>query len=325
MIRFFSQLRTVLVKLIDGVSRRSFSFRMNEAALLYLDDVRLYRPTADAGTLLQLESVFNDWSVSKLPDELKGILKKIIITTSVSVPDFDFRKIDSMTASKGFGAGFNPTINGSWFKNMAAWGRGMYPGENLRSDTLQDWKDNVWHIEHEGFGRNYPIHITWYGWYQRFVASNTGGSHHAAKVIYQGIRDNITYTREAVIETLSINADTVRELDELYISFIFLPKKKNSQGQKTDADISFRFLLSQLVSKDVAYLHPVHYHEDIRLAFISRDIVKNTGGLIELWVEKASDSGKLIKLTDYLKNPEAFHMKPYIHEVNNIQLGSYYM
>lgn len=320
-----SHLRNVLVKHTDRVIRRSFSFRMNEAALLYLDDVRLFRPTADADTLLKLESVFDDWSVGQLPDELRGILQKLITAESLNVPDFDFTKIESLTASKGFGAGFNPAINGSWFRNMAAWGRGMYPGENLRSDTLQDWKDNVWHIEHEGFSCNRPLHITWYGWYQRYVASNTGGSHHAAKVIYQGSRDNLTYNRDAVIEKLSINAAAVRELDAFYISFIFLTKKEEDQRQRKDADSSFRLLLSQLVSEQAEYIHPVHYHDNIRLAFISRATLKSSMPLVERWVETAAESGKIIKLTDYLKRPEAYHIKPYNHEVSHIQLGSHYI
>lgn len=319
---FISYLRTLLVQLADRLLRRNFSFRMNEAVLLHLDDVRLFRPTADADTLLKLESVFDDWSVGQFPDELKGILKKIITSASANIPDFDFRKIESLTASKGFGAGFNPTINGSWFRNMAAWGRGMYPGENLRSDTLQDWKDNVWHIENEGFSRNRPIHITWYSWYQRYVASNTGGSHHAAKVIYQGGRDNITYNREAVVESLSINTDAVRELDIHYISFIFLTKNEDGRGQRIDADSKFRLLLSELVSEQVEYLHPVHYHENIRLAFISRATLKSSIPLVERWVETAAESGKIIKLTDYLKRPETFHIKTYNHEVSHIQLGS---
>lgn len=27
----------------------------------------------------------------------------------------------------------------------------MYPAENLKAENILDWKDNIWHIEHEGF------------------------------------------------------------------------------------------------------------------------------------------------------------------------------
>lgn len=70
---FISYLRTLLLKLADRLLQWNFSFKMNEAVLLHLDDVRLFRPTADAYTLLKLESVFDDWSVGQFPHELKSI------------------------------------------------------------------------------------------------------------------------------------------------------------------------------------------------------------------------------------------------------------
>lgn len=50
----------------DLLVRRNFCFRMNEAALLCIDDVRFFRPTADADTMLRLYSVFASYSVEGL-------------------------------------------------------------------------------------------------------------------------------------------------------------------------------------------------------------------------------------------------------------------
>ena len=83
------RIRAALMNPVEWLIRRNFSFRMNEAALLLLDDVKLFRPTADAGTMLRLDSLFDDYSLSHLSEELQRILRKLIITRKSVVPDFD--------------------------------------------------------------------------------------------------------------------------------------------------------------------------------------------------------------------------------------------
>lgn len=289
---------------------------MNKAALLFLDDVTLFRPTADADTLLRLDTVFTDYLMEHLPEELQRILAKIVSSTKSAVPDFDFRKIESLTASKGFGKGHNPHINGSWYKNLSAWGKGMFPGKNLRSETLQDWQDNIRHIEREGFRRDGAVNVLYYEWYKRYVVSNTGGSHHAAKVIYQALRDNLTYNREAVVEYLFIDTEAVHELEARYVAFIYRPKKEDGTGYRRDAYTGFQLSLSELVGDHIGYLEPVHYSENIRLAFIPRSGLKLDEARLSQWMSTAIQAGKIISLTDYLKDPEPFHVKSYVHEVN---------
>lgn len=318
----FGRIRDALMHQSDWLVRRNFSFRMNEAALLYLDDVRLLRPTADADTMLRLDTVFTSYSMDRLPDELQRILGKVVSSTKSAVPDFDFRKIDSLTASKGFGKGHNPHVNGSWYRNLCAWGRGMFPGKNLRSETLQDWEENVRHIEGEGFRTDRPVNVMYYEWYDRHVVSNEGGSHHAAKVIYQALRDNLVYNREAVVEHLSINTETVRELEARYIAFIYRPRRDDGTGYRRDADAVFQLSLSDLVSEYIGYIEPVHYCENIRLAFIPRSGLKVDDARLGQWLNTAKQAGKIISLTDYLSNPGPFHVQPYVHEVNDILLRS---
>lgn len=302
----------------DWLIRRNFSFRMNEAALLLLEDVRLLRPTADAGTLLRLDYVFDDYSLRYLPEKLQRILRKLIISRKSDVPDFDFTKIESLTASKGFGKGYSPQINGSWYRDLSSWGRGMYPGNNLRSETLQDWERNVRHIEGEGFRMDDPINVMYYEWYDRYVVSNTGGSHHAEKVIYQALRDNLVYKRYAVVEHLSIDVEAVRQLENSYFSFIYQCRRCEETGNRRDSTTEFYLALNGLVSKHIEYLDPVHYCDNIKLAFVPRSGMKADEALFSKWIETATLAGKIISLTDYLTNPEPFHVKPYVHAVNDI-------
>ncbi|MCI1029630.1 DUF6685 family protein [Pantoea dispersa] len=317
------RIQAALMHQSDRLARKNFSHRMNEAALLFLDDVKLFRPTADADTMLRLDSVFAGYSVGHLPEELQHILRKVVSSTSSLVPDFDFRKIESLTASKGFGKGHNPHVNGSWYRNLSAWGRGMFPGKNLRSETLQDWEENIRHIEGEVFRTDSPVNVMYYEWYDRHVVSNTGGSHHAAKVIYQAIRDNLTYNREAVVEHLSINTDAVRELKDRYVAFIYQPRRNDGTGYRQDADTRFQGSLSELVGEHIGYIEPVHYSDNIRLAFIPRSELKVDETRLEQWTKTAIQAGKIISLTDYLNNPGPFHVKPYVHEVNDILLRPY--
>lgn len=313
-------IKDLICSVTDRLLRQGFSYRMTEGALLYLDDVCLFRPTADAGTLLQLEEVFDRDSpaVSQLPEDLRLLLKKLITREKVLDPEFDFGRIESLTASKSFGSHFYPRINGSWFRNLEAWGKGMYPGANLPDATQEDWENNVWHIEKEGFSRCSPVRVTYYGWYDRYVASNAGGSHHAAKVIWQCHRDKIPYRREVEIEKLSIDADAVRELDTDYFSFLFLSRKDNRYCCN---DTQFRLLMSSLLGRKVRYLKPVRYHQNLTFAFIAKAEMKSCPALFIKWMTMAAEAGKIIPLPEYLKTPQAYHNKPYIHEITDIYLG----
>ena len=79
------RIRSALRHQTDLLVRKNFSFRMNEAALLLLDDVRLFRPTADADTMLRLDSVFSDYWLESLTDDLQRILRKVVSSTKSDV------------------------------------------------------------------------------------------------------------------------------------------------------------------------------------------------------------------------------------------------
>ncbi len=115
----------------------------------------------------------------------------------------------------------------------------MYPAKNLKAENISDWEDNIWHIEHEGFNPRDSINVTYYSWLDRYVASNSGGSHHAAMVVYQSVRDKLEYKREAVIEQLSINSNTVEILDQNYYSFIFQIKRPSNKTEIYTSEYEF--------------------------------------------------------------------------------------
>ncbi|MCV5490998.1 hypothetical protein OFM83_27475, partial [Escherichia coli] len=84
-----------------------------------------------------------------------------------------------------------------------------------------------------------PINVKYYSWFDRYVASNSGGSHHAAMVVYQSVRDGLEYKREAVIKQLSIDPGTVEILDKNYYSFIFQIKTLNKETRIYTSEYEF--------------------------------------------------------------------------------------
>lgn len=311
--RYLTELIFQLYKLTDH-------YKLTTATYRNLEDIKLVKPTADANTVLQLEALFSDYSLRYVDKSLAEILSTIISTERKQIQDFDFNKIQSLTASKSFGTGCHKVINGSWFKDVYSWGRGMYPAENLKSENMSDWHNNVWHIEHEGFYTRDPINITYYSWLDRYVASNGGGSHHAAMVVYQSVRDSLEYKREAIIEQLAINNDCIERLENEYYSFIFKAKKPLKAG-----GFSFKHefinILEVVVGNNIHQLSPVHYHSDINFIFIQKDKLKMNNKIFLNWLSAGITSGKIISFPEYLKNPSYFHHTCYSHELDSITLG----
>ncbi|EPZ2570083.1 DUF6685 family protein [Salmonella enterica subsp. enterica serovar Kiambu] len=306
-----------LSELICQLYRLTDHHKLTAATFKNLADIKLVRPTADAKTILQLENMFSEYSLRDIDRDLAKILSNIITIERKHFLDFDFNKIQSLTASKSFGCGWNKVINGSWFKDLYSWGEGMYPAENLKAENTSDWEDNIWHIEHEGFNPRDSINVTHYSWFDRYVASNSGGSHHAAMVVYQSVRDGLEYKREVVIEQLSINSSTVEILDQNYYSFIFeikRPYNKKFEYEFTDA-------LEKFAEKRYTILNPVNYVSNIKLVFVPENALKNKKNTFRNWFYSAIDCGKIISFIDYLKNPAHYHTHRYSHELDAITLG----
>lgn len=107
-----------LTELICKLYRLTDHHKLTAATFKNLADIKLVEPTADADTILQLENIFSEYSLRYIDRDLAEILSNIITTDKNHSLDFDFNKIQSLTASKSFGCGWNKVINGSWFKNL---------------------------------------------------------------------------------------------------------------------------------------------------------------------------------------------------------------
>ncbi|HHO9790997.1 TPA: DUF6685 family protein [Escherichia coli] len=296
--------------------------KLTTATFKNLADIKLFKPTADADTILQLENIFSEYSLRYIDRDLAEILSNLITTDNKHSLDFDFNKIQSLTDSKSFGCGWSKVINGSWFKDLYSWGEGMYPAKNLKAENISDWEDNIWHIEHEGFNSRDPINVKYYSWLDRYVALNSGGSHHAAMVVYQSVRDRLEYKREAVIEQLSINSNTVEILGQNYYSFIFQIKQPSNKTENYTSEYEFTDALKDFGQNRHTTLKPVNYVSNIKLAFIPKDALKTSSETFRNWFYSAISYGKIISLPDYLKNPAHYHTHHYSHELDSITLGN---
>lgn len=311
-----------LTELICQLYRLTDLHKLTAATFKNLADIKLVEPTADADTILQLENIFSEYSLRYIDRDLAEILSNIITTDKNHSLDFDFNKIQSLTASKSFGCGWNKVINGSWFKNLYSWGEGMYPAKNLKAENISDWENNIWHIEHEGFNPRDPINVKYYSWLDRYVALNSGGSHHAAMVVYQSVRDKLEYKREVVIEQLSINSNTVEILGQNYYSFIFQIKHPSNKTENYTSEYEFTDALKDFGQNRHTTLKPVNYVSNIKLAFIPKDALKTNSDTFRNWFYSAISYGKIISLPDYLKNPAHYHTHHYSHELDSITLGN---
>lgn len=306
-IRWFNRVITLLYKLTPNHA-------LQHATVHYLDNIELLKPTADARTILQLEEIFSPTVLTYLHCDLSDTLKNIVSLNESIELGFNFSSIQSLTASKSFGAGIDPCINGSWFKDLYAWGRGMYPGKNLQSENNTDWLRNIRHIEHEGFHHGSRFTVLYYTWIDRYVASNSGGSHHAAKVVFQSIRDGIPYFRDINLIKIDINKSIINSLEDKYYSFIILPKNTNSK-------YNFQNEIRKHISCGVAFIESRNYYDDLIFVFIPKSDMNISPTEFEKWLTSASELNKIISFPLYLNNPQNFHTKNYLHEVNSIYLG----
>lgn len=311
-----------LNEIILYLYKRTKHHKITIATHKSLEDIRLVKPTADADTIFQLERLFDEYSLKYVRPELAAILSKIIKKEEIHDPAFDFNKIQSLTASKSFGCSWTKTVNGSWFKDLYSWGQSMYPAENLKAEDLSDWEDNKYHIENEGFSPKSPISVTYYSWLNRYVASNTGGSHHAAMVVYQSVRDKLPYKREALIEKISIKTEVIEKLEESYFSFIFQSKKNHDDYHNYFLVEDFEYELHDFIESKPDYIKQNNYIDDVKIAFIPKVSLTGKENVFHDWYKNAIDCEKIIPFPRYLENPASFHKQDYSHALDLITLGN---
>jgi len=293
---------------------------------VHLRAPRFYYPTADESTLICWQRVLGNCA-GNLPGDVSKSLSQVVKLTTHEEAEFDFGRIDTFTRSKSFGRSFNSKINGSWFRNVAEWGKGMYPSfdqdeeKNFSALDEQDFKRNIHHIEHkEGFISGSKIDVRYYAWYDRFVAPQTGGSHHAALAIYQIRYQKRHYTREAIVKSYQIDLAPVNRLKEKYWLFVIDSKSLNCVHEgEYYKDVHYIF--QEVLNIEVALLYIENsVDKDAVIVCIEKKEVLHSG-VFERWYQLQVEENNIIPLATLLGDTMAYCNTRYEHELNNIYLG----
>lgn len=130
-------------------------------------------PTAEASHLVDWDKIFAEHWVRELPLDLSQPLLNLIDKQIDQIPKFDFKMIQSLTNSKGFGS-YSYTINGSWFRDIGSWGARNVSFRYHGGMHYLDWKRNIKHVESEAFRLESPVYFEYLDWLNRYVAFQAG-------------------------------------------------------------------------------------------------------------------------------------------------------
>ncbi|MFA0053673.1 hypothetical protein [Vibrio echinoideorum] len=322
---------TSIYSLINNILKFIY-FRSGEGQLSQLNQLeltkpKLYKPSADGERLLLWNKIFNPYFSNIGFDEIKKQLSLVVQATTQSEDDFDFGLIDSLNVSKSFGMGPYKIINGSWFRDVAQWGEGMYPyindNRSLSGLDEDDWKSNLAHIKQEGFNSK-ELLIYYYDWLDRYEGLNTGGSHHAAMLIHQIRNQKFSYTRNACVTRWSIDvAPIARLLENGYYAFVTGGKSYFAPYGSCSYQVDT--LIRDLISKDVFELTMGSCspnHSKIIIFHKSDLIVSHSA--FTTWYERQVKLKKIIPLLNLLECSKDYCTTPYLHELDAIYLGDPY-
>ncbi|WP_373778280.1 hypothetical protein [Glaesserella sp.] len=309
----------LIEKLIKFLYKKTRYYQINQQ-LSYLNQLNIelpkfYQLSADSGKLIHWEETFNEYNIHKLPKSLQKIFVNSIIKTVSLEEKFDFSLLNSLSCSKGFVKNWYESINGSWFSNIYSWGKAMYPAENLAGLTEEDFQDNIFHIESEGFRLGKPITVFYYDWLKIYEGSQTGGSHHTAMLVYQLISQKRKYVREATVTQYKIDINPIINLTNDFYIFVTSISKISEENHSLDIDKQMKKIASEFYSIKIRF--------SVNNAFIFL-IPKNKliidKNLLEYWYNQNINK-KIIPLVLLLENSLAYCKTPYLHEIKQIYLG----
>ncbi len=311
--------------------------------LIQLSTPQIYKPSADGNHLVHWERIFDHHSFhygascyrSTNPrlSSLSHTLGSLVTEEQWMEDSFDFGRIDSLAASKSFARNLNGRqINASWFPNVEAWGRGMYPTHDgldsrpydhlrLAQLTKEDWDNNLAHIHREGFCRHNDIRVSQYLWLDRIECANSGGSHHAAMLIHQMKEQGYQYLRRAELTCYGI--DTVplsKLLEDGYVAFV-------TASTATCPDISIEpeatelILRQRLVSDVFVRSMGACSPNDAAIYIFHKNDLKVPNSIFESWYSAQERTGRLIPLLSLLNDTLKYCTTPFIHELDRIYLA----
>lgn len=319
-------IRSVFENFLTSMYQKTTASYRGQLDKICLSKPQIYKPTADYDLLLDWRKVFSEANVGHLPASISRVLLKIVCKKVVIEHSFDFSQIQSLTASKSFGQDYFASINGSWFSDVCAWGKGMYPVykpdshiEHFSCFTDEDWKTNIEYIEkNEGWKRD-PIQIEHFGWLNRYVGLQSGGSHHTALVIAQMASQDRTYTRNAIVTYLEANGSALNALSDNY--YIFVTGHLVYDGE-TAQDTNIGIFVQKFLGNNVSTIQLNKSKNPAVAVFIPKtEINYEHRDIFEAWLEGQRKRNCLICLEYLISETYKYCTEPYLHELNNITLG----
>lgn len=309
----------MIKRILNYCHQQTEQWQLDQLHQIHLNDIELYTPTADGNTIIKWNESFALYNVADHQKEVKYALINSVSKDTRLTDNFDFSKIQSLTNSKGFGRRYS--INGSWFKDIAEWGKAMYSGKDLSSLDERDWANNIAHIEQEGFTKSHPLNISYYAWYGRFECENSGGSHHAAAVSSQIRYQQFQYHRQAEVTAHTTNPEYIQELEQqgfylfLIAGFGYAHKishEKIKSDQIIGDHITERFYTIPLNGSTP---------NNTQIMIIRKEDLKIKARTFEKWYHTQLKMGKLVRLQEVMEDTSKYCTIPYLHEFNYLKLG----
>lgn len=307
-------------RIIRWLYRKTLYSQEDSLFSLHLTKPLFYKPSVDANLLLNWAYELHNRLDTHFPADVGEALKSCVINETTEIANFDFSKIQSLSASKGFGENFFSKINGSWFTDAASWGAAMYPSDNLSGLDDQDWDVNIRYIENrEGFPKRAPIAVYYYDWLDRYEGIQSGGSHHTAMVLHQMKDQRRQYTRDARLTKYSINTSSIEELCESY--YMFVTSEKMYAPRISNDVSSFDSAIKEYIASDF-YTMPIRRSvNNAIVCFVPRWSLKVDDRIFKHWYESQQEIGTIISFVDLLKNTLRYCQTPYLHELHSCYLG----
>ena len=278
-----------------------------------LAQVRLYpvelgKPNVDGDSIINLQQ-FNDtqhqWSQLFAHDPsltvVKKALKQLVVSKKDTIERFDFRLIQSFSASKSF-MNWNQQIDAAKYDDALHWGRNLYPGSNLAFATETDFQNNINHVMREGAGNLGSINVQYYDWYHRYSWLNTGGSHHAAALVHQLVDQNRQYKCRANLTSYHINALPLQQARD---AFHLLVAPDKCQCVKTHQYYYLSLLLSNLKIKFSTLEFPSH-HSQLMLYAIPKQQRFGMTKALSRWIDEQKMQTNILCFYDMLDKPERY-------------------
>ncbi|MFT5163913.1 MAG: hypothetical protein ACI9FJ_002510, partial [Alteromonadaceae bacterium] len=253
--------------------------------------------------LQQLAQTENNWSHAygkglKL-SALKQAIRELVITSEKRVEQFDFRHIQSIGHSKSFMA-TNKASCASRYHDALHWGRSLYEGDNLKFTTEQDFDDNRDHILSEGTLTGKFIEVQYYDWCNRYNWANTGGSHHAAALLYQIIDQKRHLNCPANITSFHLNAKAMKDVQNDFHLIVATDRCKKAQ------ECFYLTLFLTEMQIQFSSLPFPGYHTGLLLFAIPKKQRRGIDAPLSLWIGEQKQHHHLIDFCDLVTQPQHF-------------------